>query len=47
MSEKRGKSKERMQTQAKPSNRAYERNMPKTTDNVYEKDKSIEIKKDK
>lgn len=33
MQEKRGKSKKRMQTQSKPSNRHFERNKFKTIDN--------------
>lgn len=37
MGEKRESSKERMQTQAKPSNRNNERNMIKTIDNIDEK----------
>lgn len=38
MAEKRNKSKKRMQTQAKPSNRANERSIPRAIDNIYEKE---------
>lgn len=40
MSEKRGKSKERMRTQSKPNNRLCERNKIKTTDNIEGKELS-------
>ena len=47
MTKKRGKTQERMQTQAKPSNRTYEKNMPKTIDNVYAQEITAKIRTNK